>query len=70
MILRASYIQELSKFIDKPFVKILTGIRRCGKSTVLKLLKEELIAQGIKQDNILYVNFESFSFSEFCHSFL
>ncbi len=64
MILRASYIQELSKFIDKPFVKILTGIRRCGKSTVLKLLKEELIAQGIKQDNILYVNFESFSFSE------
>lgn len=64
MIFRANYIQELSKFIDKPFVKILTGIRRCGKSTVLKLLKEELIAQGIKQDNILYVNFESFSFSE------
>ncbi len=42
MILRTTYIEQLRKFIDKPQIKILTGIRRSGKSTVLRLLSSEL----------------------------
>ena len=38
MIARDSYIQKIIPFIDKPFVKVITGIRRCGKSTIMQLL--------------------------------
>lgn len=60
MIYRKTYIDQLKKFIGKPQIKILTGIRRSGKSTVLKLLKEELAARGIAEDQIITINFESF----------
>src|SRR5690554_7633930 len=62
MILRLSYIEAIKSFIDKPQVKIITGIRRSGKSTVLRLLKEELLQRGVLQEQILAVNFESFTF--------
>lgn len=64
MILRPSYIETIKPFIGKPQIKILTGIRRSGKSTVLRLLKEELLAQGVKQEQIIEVNFESFRFGD------
>jgi len=60
MIYRKEYIEQLKKFIGKPQIKILTGIRRSGKSTVLKLLREELLAEGIDESQILTINFESF----------
>lgn len=63
MVLRPTYTKEVKKFIDKPQVKILTGIRRSGKSTILRLLKEELLSTGIKESQIVSINFESFSFS-------
>ncbi len=65
MILRPHYTNQLKSFIDKPLVKIITGIRRCGKSTVLHLLKEVLIESGIKEEQIVLINFESFRFSEY-----
>ena len=65
MILRPHYTNQLKSFIDKPLVKIITGIRRCGKSTVLNLLKEDLIESGIKEEQIVLINFESFRFSEY-----
>lgn len=61
MINRNIYIQKLRLFIGKPQIKIITGIRRSGKSTVLKLLTEELIKTGVKASEILYLNFESFA---------
>lgn len=64
MILRPEYIQEIKLFIDKPQIKILTGIRRSGKSTVLGLLKEELLVKGIRLEQIISINFESFTYSE------
>ena len=64
MISRTGYFDILKGFIDKPQVKILTGIRRSGKSTSLLLLKNELLARGIDANQIITINFESFSFSE------
>lgn len=61
MIFRHIYINELQKWIDKPQVKIITGIRRSGKSTVLKLLKETLEKSGISATQIITLNFESFA---------
>jgi len=65
MISRTVYTEQLRKFINKPQIKIITGIRRSGKSTVLRLLKEELLNSGVKEDQVILINFESFAFSEF-----
>ncbi|OPZ02924.1 MAG: hypothetical protein BWZ11_00500 [Bacteroidetes bacterium ADurb.BinA395] len=64
MIERDFYIRQLEKFIDKPFVKIITGIRRSGKSTILKLFKENLVAKGILPEQIIDINFESFIYTD------
>ncbi len=61
MIRRPFYLKELEQWIDKPLVKILTGIRRSGKSTILLLLKEVLGEKGISENNIIALNFESFT---------
>lgn len=65
MIPRPIYIEQLKNFINKPQIKIITGIRRSGKSTVLRLLKEVLLDSGVKEEQLISVNFESFAFSEF-----
>lgn len=53
MIHRPDYINSISPFIDAPLVKILAGVRRCGKSTILDMMKEELIKRGISKENII-----------------
>ncbi|MFA7089404.1 MAG: ATP-binding protein [Bacteroidales bacterium] len=63
MIARDLYLQQLEYYIDKPFIKIITGIRRSGKSTVLLLLRDKLLEQGVKTAQIIYVNFESFAYA-------
>ena len=62
---RELYTQELSKYIDKPIIKVITGIRRSGKSFLLKLLKDKLISQGIRDDQIIYINYESLSYDDY-----
>lgn len=62
MIIRGHYINELKAFIDKPIVKVLTGIRRSGKSTVLKLLKKELLKTDVQISQIIDINLESFNY--------
>ncbi len=64
IIKRDSYFNELISFIDKPQVKILTGIRRSGKSSFLMMLKNELLSRGISEDCIIYLNLESMQYSE------
>ena len=46
MINRPDYIEAIEPFIDKPLVKILAGVRRCGKSTIFAMLKEEFLRRG------------------------
>ncbi len=59
MINRPHYMNQILPFINTPFVKILTGVRRCGKSTILLLLIEELKNRGIPTKNIMHFNFDS-----------
>jgi predicted AAA+ superfamily ATPase len=58
---RDLYVERIIPFIDKPFIKVITGMRRSGKSALLELIKDELFAKGIKEKNIIYLNFESLS---------
>jgi predicted AAA+ superfamily ATPase len=64
MIERPGYIQTLVKFKDKRLIKIITGIRRCGKSTLLELYRRYLEEHGVKQDQIISINFEEIDFEE------
>lgn len=64
MIARLDYITSIKDFIDKPQIKVLSGIRRSGKSTVLKLLGEELVIMGKPKQNIISINMESFVFAD------
>ena len=64
MIKRDLYIEQIKPFIDKPLIKVITGIRRSGKSFILKLLKEELLEKGVEENQIIYLNLESLEFSE------
>lgn len=68
MVKRDAYIEKLKTFIGKPIIKIITGIRRSGKSTVLKLLTEEVIKTGVHTSEIIYFNFESFANSHLTSS--
>ncbi|MES2458099.1 MAG: ATP-binding protein [Bacteroidota bacterium] len=64
MIKRDSYFSQLLSFIDKPQIKILTGIRRSGKSSFLMLLRNELLSRGVTEDRIIYLNLESMQYSD------
>lgn len=59
MIIRPAYINMLKTYRDVSLVKILAGIRRCGKSTILEMLKEELINSGIAADHIVSMRYTS-----------
>ena len=53
--------------MDKPVIKIITGVRRCGKSTFLKQIIEKLTESGVKVDNILLINKDSLEFDWMTH---
>jgi len=64
MIARDIYMDRLLSFKDKNVVKIITGIRRCGKSTLLAMFAEKLIESGIDESSIIQINFESLRYEE------
>ncbi len=59
MIARPQYTEKIMIYTDTPFIKILTGVRRCGKSTILKMLIQELQKRGISENRIVHYNFDS-----------
>jgi len=62
VIRRNIYLDRIAPYIDKPVIKVITGIRRCGKSTFLKMMINELEAKGISSSAILYINKDSLKF--------
>lgn len=58
LIQRDDYLKKLLMFKDKQLIKVITGIRRCGKSTLMKLYQEYLLENGVGKEQIQYINFE------------
>ena len=54
MIIRERYLSKIREFYDSNLIKIITGIRRCGKSVLLKQIMNELIDNGIDDSHIIY----------------
>lgn len=62
MIKREMYMKRIRPFIGTDLIKVMTGIRRCGKSVMLELIKEELADQGVNSDQIISMNFENMNY--------
>lgn len=58
MIQRETYLSKLRQLKDQNLIKVITGVRRCGKSTLLEAFKNELLSSGISAKNIVFLNFE------------
>lgn len=65
MIKRTIYLNKIIPFINKPLIKALVGVRRSGKTVLLTQIKEYLLDSGIDNEQILYINFESFAYKKF-----
>lgn len=63
MIQRPEYLKELKKFKDKELIKVITGIRRCGKSTLLEMYRKMLVEDGISSDQIININLEDLQYN-------
>lgn len=64
MIQRKEYLDLLKKWKDEQVIKVITGIRRCGKSTLLNLYQDYLRTQGVADNQIVYVNFEELEYED------
>lgn len=61
---RKEYLDKLTVFRDKQLIKIITGVRRCGKSTLLEIYQDYLREQGVAEEQILAINLEDYDFYE------
>ena len=61
---RELYLEQMKAFQDTEMIKVITGIRRCGKSSLMKLMADELRSSGKEDEQIIEINFESMRFSE------
>ena len=64
---RPQYLEKLISYKDKDVVKIVTGIRRCGKSTLLDLFVDYLISENVPKENIIHINLESLKYKKILH---
>ena len=62
MIFRENYVKKIMAFTDTPFVKVLTGVRRCGKSTIMQMIMDELRKKGIPEERIVSYRFDSMEY--------
>ena len=65
MIEREMYMKRIRPFMGNELIKVLTGIRRSGKSVMLELIQEELLKKGVKKDQIIALNFEIWRMKDF-----
>ena len=66
MVTRDLYLKRIRPFMNKDLIKVITGIRRCGKSVMLEIIQQELMNDGIAADAIFTYNFESMTLSHLC----
>ena len=59
-IVRKEYLERLRNLKHKKLIKIITGIRRCGKSTVMEMFRDELLENGVSENQIIFLNFEDY----------
>ena len=64
MVRRIEYLNELNKWKHEKVIKVVTGLRRCGKSTLLTMFQEDLLKSGVAQEQIIAINFEMLEFEE------
>lgn len=64
MIKRTLYLNQIERLIDKEPVKIIIGVRRSGKTYLLKSIQEELKSRGINEENIFLISFESLKYNK------
>ena len=64
MVERDLYLQRLISLKDNSLIKVITGVRRCGKSTLLDMFKKHLISTGVKPESIIHLNFESLEYDD------
>ena len=64
LIQREQYLAKLRALRDKAIIKVITGVRRCGKSTLMQLFQEELLQSGVSEKQIISINFEDYDFVE------
>jgi len=64
MIIRQQYLDDLISFKDKQLIKVLTGIRRCGKSTLFEQYQKHLIQEGVSKNQIIFINLEDGDFQD------
>ena len=62
LIQREQYLEFLRRHKDQDVIKVVSGVRRCGKSTLFELFKQELLASGVKANQIISINFEDLAF--------
>ena len=62
MIFRENYVKKIMAFTDTPFVKVLTGVRRSGKSTIMQMIMDELRGKGISEERIVSYRFDSMEY--------
>ena len=63
MIKRETYMRRIRPFIGSDLVKVMTGIRRSGKSVMLELIQDELISSGVNENNFISINFEDLRYA-------
>ena len=63
MIKRESYLKRIRGFYHNDLIKVITGIRRCGKSVLLMQIMGELREEGVSEEQIVYINFEDYDYS-------
>ena len=64
MIIRENYLKKIIDAKDTDFIKVITGMKRTGKSTLLLMFRDYLLANGEKEENIVYINFESAKYDD------
>lgn len=61
-LIREKYLSKIRPHYNVDLIKVITGVRRCGKSVILNQIKDELICKGVKPSHIIYINFEDFEY--------